>query len=84
MTISPIGGAYASSHATALQFIRGLYANRGAAPRAKEPDAVAKDNPIKITNLSAAELGDSAILAPYYLMRISENCTMYLMRVGFS
>ena len=84
MTISPIGGAYASSHATALQFIRGLYANRGAAPRAKEPDAVAKDNPIKITNLSAAELGDSAILAPYYLRRISENGTRYLMRVWYA
>lgn len=84
MTISPIGGANASAHATALQFIRSLYTHRRAPVRAKEPDAAAQDDPIKITKLSASELGDSETFAPYYLRRVSENGTRYLMRVWYA
>ncbi|GAB4422219.1 MAG: hypothetical protein OHK0011_00820 [Turneriella sp.] len=84
MTISPIGTANASSHATALQFIRGLYALKRYAGQAAEPGAAIEDRPIEITKISAADLNTESILAPYYLRRISENGTRYLMRVWYA
>ncbi|HMV37043.1 MAG TPA: hypothetical protein PKD60_14175 [Turneriella sp.] len=84
MTISPIGASSTSSHATALQFIRGLYALKRYASQTAEPGTAIEDRPIEITKISASDLNTESILAPYYLRRISENGTRYLIRVWYA